>query len=158
MGLIVREGCEEDRAAVAETLGACGMFSAEEVRTALEVFDEARAGGLEAGYGLYAAELEGRLKGYVCGGSTPLTASTWHIYWLCVHPEARGAGVGMALAVRFEELVRSRGGQRLVIETSGRPDYEPARRFYERAGYCPVGRIPDYYKAGDDCVLYCKVL
>jgi len=31
------------------------------------------------------------------------------------------------------------------------------RRFYERAGYHTLGRIPDYYKPKDDCIFYCKV-
>jgi ribosomal protein S18 acetylase RimI-like enzyme len=50
------------------------------------------------------------------------------------------------------------GGERLVLETSGRPDYERSRRFYERAGFTVQGRIPDFYKPGDDCLIYCKIL
>ena len=55
-------------------------------------------------------------------------------------------------------FIRERGGERMVLETSGRPDYERSRRFYEQAGYRAAGRIENYYKPGDDCVFYCKVL
>lgn len=158
MGVTVREFAPEDRSAAAEALRASGAFREDEVRVALEVLDDALAGGSASGYAAFAAEREGKVRGYVCGGSTPLTESTWHVYWICVHPEAEGAGLGRALEERFEAFVRSRGGERLVAETSGRPDYARARRFYERSGYREVGRIPDYYRGGDDCVLYCKAL
>ena len=46
----------------------------------------------------------------------------------------------------------------LVIETGGRPDYAGQRCFYETQGYVEVGRIPDFYRAGDDGVIYWKRL
>jgi ribosomal protein S18 acetylase RimI-like enzyme len=109
-------------------------------------------------YSVVVAELQAEVAGYACLGPTPLTESTWHLYWLCVHPSVQGQGVGQALQTHAEELVRARGGARLVVETSGRPDYERARRFYERAGYRLAGRIPNYYRLGDDCLFYCKPL
>jgi ribosomal protein S18 acetylase RimI-like enzyme len=158
MGVIVREFTLADRAAAAEALEASGAFREEEIRVALDVLDEALDGGADGGYSLLAVESGGQFRGYVCAGSTPLTVSTWHVYWICVHPAAQGTGAGRALENRLEALVRSRGGERLVVETSGRPDYARARRFYEMAGYREVGRIPDFYGADDDCVLYCKRL
>jgi ribosomal protein S18 acetylase RimI-like enzyme len=98
------------------------------------------------------------MRGYVCAGSTPLTASTWHLNWICVHPEAAGRGLVRALQERLEELVRARGGRRVVVETSGRADYARARRFYEAAGYRRAGEIPDFYADGDSCVFYWKSL
>ena len=158
MGVTVRDFSPADRPAAAEALKACRAFNEEEIRVALQVLDEALEGGADAGYALFAAERDGRVCGYVCAGSTPLTASTWHVYWICVHPAAARTGAGRALEARLEAFVGSRGGQRLVVETSGRAEYARARRFYEKAGYEGVGRIPDFYGAGDDCVLYCKGL
>jgi ribosomal protein S18 acetylase RimI-like enzyme len=102
--------------------------------------------------------IEGQVRGYVCLGRTPLTVSTWHLYWICVHPAAQGRGVGRALQSHAEGFVRAEGGERLVLETSGRTDYGRARGFYRRAGYQEVGRIKDFYRRGDDCVLFCKPL
>lgn len=158
MGLTLRALTAADRDPVAAMLSSCLAFTEEEIRVALDVFDDALAGGLEAGYALLGADVDGQLAGYACGGSTPLTESTWHLYWICVRPAAQGAGAGRALLSAFEALVRSRGGERVVVETSGREDYARARRFYEREGYREVGRIPDFYRTGDDCVLYCKGL
>lgn len=156
--VIVRELLAGDRAAAQDALRACGAFTAEEIEVALEVLDEGLRGGLDGDYPLFAAEDDGTVRGYICVGRTPLTVSTWHLYWICVHPAAQERGLGRALLMRAEEFVRERGGERLALETSGRARYARARRFYRRAGYREVGRIRDYYQPGDDCVFFCKSL
>jgi ribosomal protein S18 acetylase RimI-like enzyme len=155
---MIREMLPRDREAVRQVLLESPAFSQEEVRVALEVLDAGLAGGLESDFALFAAEIDGRICGYVSIGRTPLTRSTWHLYWICIHPCAQRRGIGQALQAHIEQFIRARGGERIVLETSGRPDYEPSRRFYEHAGYRAAGRIRDYYKPGDDCVFYCKVL
>lgn len=124
---------------------------------ALEVFDSGIVSGFDE-YPHFGADVGGRLAGYVCVGRTPLTKTTWHLYWICVHPDSRRAGLGRALAAHAENFARDRGGRRLVLETSGRADYTPSRRFYEAFGFEPRGRIPDFYREGDDCLIYCKTI
>ncbi len=152
--MTVRELAAEDRDAVREALVECGAFSAEEVTVALDMVDS----GLAGDYGLPAIETEGRVRAYACIGRASLTASAWYVYWICVHPSFQGRGIGRRLQERVEEMVRDAGGDRLVVETSGRPDYQRTRSFYRQAGFTMAGRIPDFYKPGDDCVIYYKVL
>jgi ribosomal protein S18 acetylase RimI-like enzyme len=152
LGIVTRPLGAVDREAVQEALGACGAFSQEEIGVALELFDA----GLAGDYVLFGAERGGRLQGYICLGKASLTAASWYLYWMCVHPDAQRLGLGRALQLRAEAFVRSQGGERIVLETSGRSDYGPARRFYEKAGYLPVGCIPDFYRPGDDCLIYFK--
>ena len=154
MGLIVRTLTADDCPAVREALVDCGAFNEEELHMAMEMVES----GLSGEYLLPAVETEGHVRGYACIGKAPLTAAAWYIYWICVHPSVQGAGVGRRLQLHIEELVREAGGNRLVLETSGRPDYERTRRFYRHAGFTEAGRIPDFYKPGDDCVVYFKVL
>jgi len=151
MGLTIRPLQAPDREAVAGMLVDCGAFSGEEVRVALEMVDS-------GDYTVFVVEQDGAVCGYSCIGRTPLTLTTWHLYWICIHPRAQRRGAGMALQQYVEEFIRSQKGERLVLETSGRADYERTRRFYERAGYQQAGRIPGFYKAGDDCVFYFKLL
>ncbi len=63
-----------------------------------------------------------------------------------------------AVVGRHEAAIADRGGARLVLETSGRPDYARARRFYRKGGFAEVGRIPDFYDRNDDCIIYSKTL
>jgi ribosomal protein S18 acetylase RimI-like enzyme len=154
MGMTVRPLAPDDRAAVRDALIECGAFSAEEVQVALDMVDS----GFQGEYLLPAIEVEGKLRGYACIGRAPLTLSSWYIYWICVHPSVQGTGVGQRLQSYIEQLIREAEGTRVVLETSGRADYERARRFYQRLGFTEAGRIPDFYKPGDDCVLFFKVL
>jgi ribosomal protein S18 acetylase RimI-like enzyme len=150
--LFVRSARPADRPAAEEALRACGAFNASEVLAALEMFDFAIAGE----YSLLAADVAGRLCGYACFGKASLTMSSWYLYWLCVHPSAAGKGIGRAIVAAVEDAVRSTGGSRLVVEARGRPDQERTRRFYERNGFLLSGRIPDFYKPADDCIIYWK--
>jgi len=147
---------KEERGDVQEMLIASEAFSAEEVRVALEILTEGIEGGPDADYPAFGAEINGKLCGYACIGQTPLTLSTWHLYWICVHPEFQGRGVGQVLLAEVECFIRFRGGKRIVVETSGRESYSRTRRFYEAGGYQLRGRIPDYYKPADDCLYYNK--
>jgi len=152
--MIVRELASGDRTAVREALVDCGAFSEEEVRVAMDMV----GCGEPSDYLLPAIEMDGKVRGYACIGRAPLTAAAWYIYWICVHPSAQGQGVGRRLQSHIERLVREAGGNRLVLETSGRADYARARRFYRDAGFTEAGRIPDFYKPGDDCVVFFKAL
>lgn len=136
-------------------LRACGKaFSEEEIRVALGMAEAA----LRGEYAILATVEEGRLMGYCLAGPTPLTDSTWHLYWLCVDPEFQRQGVAHALQFALEDTIRASGGERIVVETAGRADYEPARAFYRSAGYAACGSIADYYRSGDACVFFCKVI
>jgi ribosomal protein S18 acetylase RimI-like enzyme len=154
MGMTVRELVAGDRASVEEALIDCGAFTGEEVRVALEMVDA----GLNGDYSLLAIQVDGTMRGYACFGRAHLTVSSWYLYWICIHRQAQGTGLGRMLQAHVEDEVRNRGGDRMILETSGRPDYERARRFYRRAGFVEVGCIPDFYRQSDDCLIYCKVL
>ena len=152
--MTVRSPVASDRHAVHEALICCNAFNEDEIRVALEMFDC----GIAGEYSLLGIETDGVLRGYACFGKASLTDRSWYLYWICVHPVAQGTGIGRTLQRSIEDGVRKMGGDRLVLETSGRADYERSRRFYERAGFTVHGRIPDFYRAGDDCVIYCKLL
>lgn len=108
-------------------------------------------------YYLQGAELDGRLVGWICWGATPCTEGTWDLYWLAVDPATHGQGVGGALVEEMES--RLRGKARLIaVDTSGRADYAPTRRFYEARGYKAVAVVPDFYAPGDDQVIFTKAL
>jgi len=158
VGIVLRHLLSRDRDAVCRILDMSGAFTREEVAVALELVDDALAHGGGGDYIAFVAVRDDTVCGYVCIGKTPLTASTWHLYWVCVDSGERRSGVGRALHSHAESFVRRHAGERLVVETSSQPSYASAHRFYETIQYERVGRIPNFYKSNDDCILYCKDL
>ena len=57
-----------------------------------------------------------------------------------------------------ERRVTAIGGERIYIDTSSKPQYQPTRAFYEGIGYQLVARLTDFYAPGDDRMIYVKVL
>lgn len=175
------EGLERPhRQRLAEILVATGAFSAAEVGVALELFDETHdqtgwATGAGRGSSRPGAErltdarapstyeflgaFDGdALVAYACYGPTPGTDGTFDLYWIAVHPEAQGAGVGAQLLAEVEDRLRDRGARLLVAETSSRANYSPTRRFYDRRGYREAARVAGFYAPADDRVIYAKRL
>jgi ribosomal protein S18 acetylase RimI-like enzyme len=96
--------------------------------------------------------------GYVTFGPTPLTESTYDLYWIAVDKSKHRGGVGKRLMKFTEEEVARRGGRLLLIETSSQETYGGTIQFYERTGYELVGKIKDYYKPADDKLIFVKRL
>jgi len=56
----------------------------------------------------------------------------------------------------LEDLVRRERGRLILIETASQATYESTRQFYLRQDYREAARIADYYKPGDDRIIYAK--
>jgi hypothetical protein len=57
-----------------------------------------------------------------------------------------------------ERLARQKGFGKLLVETYTHPDFDKARRFYERSGFEQAGRIDDYLSDGSAMIVYAKHL
>ena len=149
-----------DRPEVERIVSGVAVFSPLEVEIALELIDEWLEEGESSGYLTYVLEENDprMVRGYVCFGPTPLTESTWDLYWVAVDPAAQGKGYGQKLLAFAESEMRRRDGRLLLIETASHEAYGATVRFYERAGYELVSRIRDFYRAGDDKLTFAKVV
>ena len=98
------------------------------------------------------------MLGYVCFGATPMTATTYDVYWIVVDAAARGQGIGRALLGEAERQLAARGARTIRIETSSLEGEGGAVRFYERAGYRRVGLMEGFYRPGDGLVSLAKTL
>src|ERR1700681_1006606 len=159
---IIRPMVAADRGGVFRILENAGNFTPEEVATALELIDEWLDLGEHSGYLTYVleSEVEGskEVLGYVTFGPTPLTEATYDLYWIAVDKSKHRGGVGKRLMKFTEEEIARRGGKLLLIETSSQETYGGTIQFYERTGYDLVGKIPEYYKPGDDKLIFAKRL
>jgi ribosomal protein S18 acetylase RimI-like enzyme len=162
MNRIIRPMVAADRGGVFRILENAGNFTPEEVATALELIDEWLDLGEHSGYLTYVLESDAEgskeVLGYVSFGPTPLTESTYDVYWIAVDKSKHRGGVGKKLMKFTEEETARRGGRMLLIETSSQETYGGTIQFYERTGYELVGKIKEYYKPGDDKLIFVKRL
>ncbi|NEQ25238.1 MAG: GNAT family N-acetyltransferase [Microcoleus sp. SIO2G3] len=87
-----------------------------------------------------------------------MTDRTWNLQLIAIHPDRQGQGRGATLLRYVEQALTARGGRVLLVETSGLPGFERTRAFYAKCGYEEEARIRDFYAAGDDKVVFRKVL
>jgi ribosomal protein S18 acetylase RimI-like enzyme len=120
--------------------------------------------------------LDGMMSGYF-DGSTPdlwltidegepvaiaycaperMTQGTWNLLLLAVTPARQGAGHGTALLRHVESFLATQSERLLLVETSGLPEFNRTRAFYEKNGYTEVAKICDYYENGDDKIIFRK--
>lgn len=149
---------ESDREAIRGMVQRTGFFSAEETAIAVELVDEALRDGPGSGYEFLIAEGSEGLLGYACMGPIPGTNGSADLYWLVVDPAAQGQGIGQRIMAAAEEHLRSRGVRKLFVDTSGKPQYFPTIRFYERCGFVQEARLEDFFGIGDPKIIFSKRL
>lgn len=153
----IRKFYPEDKPEIIEILKQSNVFTEEEVLVAIELMDACINNPQQQDYDIYSAvSVDGQILGYYCIGPTALTRGTFDLYWIAVKPGIHRKGIGGLLIRHCEELVKSLGGRLIVAETSSQPHYETTRRFYLHQNYQEVAKIKDYYKVGDDLVIYGK--
>ncbi len=135
-----------------------GMFTPAEVDIAVELVTERIAKGSASGYEFVLAEDGGRLAGYACYGPTPATVGTIDLYWIVVDAKLQGRGIGREILERTEEAARHIGGERLYVDTSSQEKYAPTRAFYRKTGFLQVAELTDFYRTGDNKVIFVKAI
>src|SRR4051794_36409960 len=152
-----------DRAQLIDILSRGAGFRSEEIDCAIELIDDALApsDAEKNGYEVRVAvddDHGDRVLGYACFGATPMTAAAYDLYWLVVAEAARGRGIGAALCSAVGDELKGRGGRVIRVETSSLEGQGGARRFYEKVGFRLAGAIPDFYRDGDDLLVFAKGL
>src|SRR5262245_26086232 len=164
-----------DRAQLIDILSQGAGFRSAEVECAIELLDAALAPadgdnyegrvavddggdpGATPGTSATSAKSD-RVLGYACFGATPMTEAAFDLYWLVVAGGARGRGVGGALCASVADELKERGARVIRVETSSLEGQGGAARFYERAGFRLSGAIPNFYRQGDDLLVFAKAL
>jgi ribosomal protein S18 acetylase RimI-like enzyme len=135
-----------------------GFLTHEEIAVAIELVEERLNKGMRSGYYFLFAEHERKVVGYSCFGPISFAAVSYDIYYIAVYNDFRGLGIGKELIRRSESIITPRGGLRIYIETSSRPDYEATRFFYQQCGYHEEAILKNYYASGDHKIVYLKLL
>jgi len=158
MPVEIRKLTAGDRPGIEAALRSDKTFRAEEINVALELIDDALQQG-DRDYWVRIASTEDLpVAGYVCFGPTPMTNATWDLYWIVTHTQGRGQGVASSLIRAMESELRERDATAIRVETSQTEGYGAARKLYARLEYPEQARFADFYKPGDDLIVYYKKL
>jgi ribosomal protein S18 acetylase RimI-like enzyme len=143
---------------VREIVSSTNFFHDYEIDVAVELLQENLAKSKESGYNFLFVEMDGKTVAYSCFGLIPCTVSSFDLYWIVVHNDYRNLGIGKKLLSLTEQTIIEMGGTVIYAETSSQPSYEPTRKFYLSNKYYEEARLKDYYKKGDDKLVYSKHL
>lgn len=168
---MIRKLEQTDRDELKRILIATNHFNEEEIRIALELIDTYLNDEKQKDYKIFVYDIqppplrsspfakgESTVAGYICFGKRPLTEGTYDLYWIAVDPNIHGKGIGSKLVKFMEDELRNMNGNLVLIETSGQESYNGERLFYEKNGYNIQTVIKDFYREGDDLVMYHKYL
>lgn len=147
-----------DRDHVRTIIESTEMFRPDEIDVAVELVDERLAKGTASGYHFVFAELDDLVVGYACYGPIACTVSSFDLFWIAVRQDQQGLGLGRKLLAESERLIQQAGGTRIYVDTSGKAQYTPTRRFYEHCGYALEATLAEFYAPGDDRVIFAKVI
>lgn len=87
-----------------------------------------------------------------------MTEGTYNLYLIAVHPDRQGQGIGSQLMNYIETMLLNKSVRILIVETSGFPEFEQTRKFYDQCGYAREAVIREFYAEGDDKVIFWKKL
>jgi len=148
----------EDRLAILDVARSTGVFNDEEVATVDELFAGYLRDPQASGYHFLSCKDGAAVLGFACWGPTALSRGAADLYWICTARSAQGRGVAAALFKAVEEAVIALGRWLIVIWTSNRADYAPARAFYLRMGCELQTQIADFYDRGEDLCVFVRRL
>ena len=87
-----------------------------------------------------------------------LTDSTYNLYAIGVQNDLQGKGVGKKMMTFIEDYLKSKGKRVLIVDTSSMPEFDLTREFYLKIGYTKEATIRDFWKEGDDKIVFWKKL
>ena len=134
------------------------LFPADETEPLDRMMAEYFGGNIDEGHACIIDEDQGEPIGAAYYQPRSAADRVWDLTMIAVRADRQGLGRGTALMRHVEGALRAGGHRMLLVETSGIAAFEPTRMFYAKLGYEKEARVRDYWAAGDDMVLFRKVL
>lgn len=154
---MIRPTIPDDQEILMEIAVAIGLFTEGELEELGGMLTEYFNGGLGEDH-FWLTYDDGGPTGVAYYAPEPYTYGTWNLYFIAVHPQYQGQGIGTKLVQYVEQKLATQGERLLLIETSGLAKLEGTRAFYSKLGYHEEARIREFYRAGEDKIIFRKVL
>jgi ribosomal protein S18 acetylase RimI-like enzyme len=155
--LLIRPITPQDVTAIIELVVASGLFAPDDTYILEKMMTDYFEGNINDGHQCVIDEADKPL-GVAYYAPAKATDRSWYLTMIAVRGEHQGGGRGTILLQHVENALQKAGQRVLLVETSALPIYERTRMFYIKCGYEEEARIRDYWSAGDDMVVFRKVL
>lgn len=154
---MIRPAILNDRNEMIKLFYTLNLFNTDEIKFMSDLLDN------------YFSESLGEGHYWIVGGDSsivsaayyapePFGQNVYNLYFIGVLPNQQGKGIGSSMLEYVENHLRQIGQRLLLIETSGLAIFEKTREFYLKNNYEKEATIREYYKEGDDKVIYRKKL
>ena len=87
-----------------------------------------------------------------------LTDGTYNLLAIGVSQDSQRSGIAMQMMNYIELLLKQKDGRILIVETSSDDAQIGARNFYQKIGYVQAAVIKDFWKEGEDKIVFLKKL
>jgi len=87
-----------------------------------------------------------------------LTDGTYNLLAIGVAPTSQRSGIASEMMSYIEQLLKQKNGRILIVETSSDDAQIGARNFYTKIGYTQAAIIKDFWKDGEDKIVFWKKL
>ena len=154
---MIRPTTQEDTEAILALAVSSGLFSSDATEEVAGVLSSCLRGELGPDH-FWITDDDSGPVGVAYFAPERMTEGTWNLYMIAVRPDRQREGRGEAMVRYVEETLAARGARLLLVETSGLATFERTRAFYRKCGYTEEARIREFYKAGDDKIVFCKAL
>lgn len=157
MEIRIREVAHKDKETIESIIRSNENFTDEEKYCAAELLDFYLRDITKGEY-LFVCAVDETDKplGYICYGKTPFADNVYDIYWIAIEPAWQGKRIGQMLIKYLDGILKKNGARMVVVETSAQSKYNKTRSFYEKVGFSEASRVKDFYRVGDDKVIYIK--
>lgn len=85
-----------------------------------------------------------------------MTDGTYNLLAIGVLKESQGKGIAGEMMKYIELVLKQKNGRILIVETSSDDAQIAARNFYKKIGYAQEAVIRDFWKEGEDKIIFWK--
>jgi ribosomal protein S18 acetylase RimI-like enzyme len=154
---MIRLTTPDDTNALLALAEATGLFESNQIEELAQMLNQHFSDETDS-EGIWFSDYDNEMVGVAYVAPERMTEGTWNLYLIAIHPNHQRQGRGAALLHHVEQMLTKNGERVLLVETSGLEDFEYVRTFYRKSGYDEEARIREFYKAGDDKIIFRKAL
>lgn len=154
---MIRLTTPDDTNALLALAEATGLFETNQIEELAQMLIE-HLGDKADSKGVWLTHYDREPVGVAYVAPERMTEGTWNLYLIAIHPNWQRQGRGALLLGYVERMLAENGERVLLVETSGLEEFEYVRAFYRKNGYEEEARIREFYKAGEDKIIFRKVL